>query len=112
MTSFGYAGTMDALRDPKHSLVKYAGATITPEAAVLAGGRLVYRGRIDDRYVELGVERPTPTRHDLADALAAGDAGPPAPPGKTPGARRVPPPFRPLTGPRPPLPPERDPMHG
>src|SRR5258708_18049789 len=78
---------MDALRDPKHSLVKYAGATITPEAAVLAGGRLVYRGRIDDRYVELGVERPTPTRHDLADALAAVIARAPIAQAKTQAVR-------------------------
>jgi hypothetical protein len=77
MTSFAYAGVMDALRDPKRALVKYAGATITPEAAVFAGGRLVYLGRIDDRYVELGVERAAPTRHDLADALAAVVAGTP-----------------------------------
>jgi len=75
MTSFGYAGAMDALRDPKHTLVKYTGATITPEAAVFAGGRLVYLGRIDDRYVELGLERAAPTRRDLADALAAVIAG-------------------------------------
>ena len=75
MTSFGYAGAMDALRDPKHTFVKYTGATITPEAAVFAGGRLVYLGRIDDRYVELGVERAAPTRRDLADALAAVIAG-------------------------------------
>ncbi len=30
---------------------------------------MVYRGRIDDRYVELGKERIKPTRHDLEDAL-------------------------------------------
>ena len=52
-------------------------ATITPEAAVVAGGRVVYRGRIDDRYVDLGVERPSPTQHDLADALTAVLAGKP-----------------------------------
>jgi thiol-disulfide isomerase/thioredoxin len=83
MTSFGYAGTMDALRDPKHTLVKYAGATITPEAVVVASGRIVYRGRIDDRYVDLGLERPAPTRHDLADALAAVIAGTPIAQAKT-----------------------------
>ena len=40
-------------------------------ALVLSHGRIVYRGRIDDRYVDLGLERPAPTKHDLADALAA-----------------------------------------
>jgi hypothetical protein len=77
MSAFSYAGAMQALRDPSFALVKYAGATITPEAAVYAGGRIVYRGRIDDRFVDLGVERPTATSHDLADAIAAVVAGKP-----------------------------------
>jgi ribosomal protein L35AE/L33A len=77
MRAFSYAGAADALRDPDHALVKYVGARVTPEAAVYAGGRIVYRGRIDDRYVELGVERPQATRHDLADAIAAVVAGQP-----------------------------------
>jgi hypothetical protein len=77
MDAYAYAGAMQALRDPKHALVKFAGATITPEAAVYADGRVQYRGRIDDRYVDLGVERPAATRHDLADAIAAVLAGRP-----------------------------------
>jgi len=61
-----------AQRDPDHALVKLAGATITPEAAVFdANGRLVYLGRIDDRFVELGRERPAATEHDLRNALTA-----------------------------------------
>jgi ribosomal protein L35AE/L33A len=75
MRAFSYAGATDAVRDPNHALVKYVGATVTPEAAVYAGGRIVYRGRIDDRYVDLGVERPQPTRRDLAEAVAAVVAG-------------------------------------
>jgi hypothetical protein len=75
MTAFSYAGAMEALRDPAHALVKFTKATVTPEAVVVAGGRVVYRGRIDDRYVELGLERPAATQHDLADALAAVVAG-------------------------------------
>ncbi len=75
MITFSYAGAMEALRDPAHALVKFTKATVTPEAVVVAGGRVVYRGRIDDRYVELGVERPAPTQHDLADALSAVLAG-------------------------------------
>src|SRR5262249_54873886 len=60
------------LIDRAHELVKHTGATITPEAAVLtAGGRLAYRGRIDDRQVALGQRRPRPTRQDLRDALEA-----------------------------------------
>jgi len=71
MKAFGYAGVSEALRDPKHTLVKHTGVTVTPETAVYAGGRIVYHGRIDDRYVDLGLERPAATVHDLADVLAA-----------------------------------------
>src|SRR5262245_17210656 len=77
MKAFSYEGATDALRDPTLALVKFSGATITPEAAVYAGGRIVYRGRIDDRYVDLGLERPAATKHDLADAVAAVVAGTP-----------------------------------
>jgi hypothetical protein len=73
-----YGYPMRALRDPRHELVKIAGATITPEAAVFdARGRLLYRGRIDDRYVSLGLERPVATRHDLKEALTDIVAGKP-----------------------------------
>jgi hypothetical protein len=71
MTAFGLTGTIEALRDPRHALVKRVHASVTPEAAVVVEGVVKYRGRIDDRYVELGVERPAPTTHDLADALEA-----------------------------------------
>ncbi len=70
---FGYA--LESFRDIKHELVKRTGVTVTPEVAVMAGERLVYRGRIDDRYVELGRDRVKPTRHDLQDALDALIAG-------------------------------------
>jgi hypothetical protein len=75
LVSFGYP--MRALRDPAHALAKVVHATITPEAVVVTGERIVYRGRIDDRYVELGVQRPAPTRRDLEDALTAVLAGKP-----------------------------------
>jgi hypothetical protein len=77
MSAFAYAGSTQAFRDPEHALVTVASATMTPEAAVFAGGRLVYHGRIDDRYVDLGLERPSPTTHDLADALTAVLSGKP-----------------------------------
>jgi hypothetical protein len=74
-----YSYPMRALRDPRHDLVKAAGATITPEAAVFdRQGALVYRGRIDDRYVSLGLERPVATRKDLDEALTDLLAGKPA----------------------------------
>lgn len=66
---FGY-NPLQVLRDPAHSLVKRAGATVTPEAAVFAaGGRLIYRGRIDDRFPELGVARPFAHAKDLEQVL-------------------------------------------
>ena len=65
-----------ALRDPKHELVKLTNVQVTPEVAVFDRSHaLVYHGRIDDRYVSLGVERPSPTRSDLAEALTATLAG-------------------------------------
>jgi hypothetical protein len=83
MAAFSYKGTTEALRDPNHSLVNFVGATITPEAAVVGGGHVLYRGRIDDRFVDLGLERPAPTRHDLADAISAILAGKPVVPAST-----------------------------
>ena len=67
-----YEYRLSALRDPEHKLVKMTGAQVTPEAAVfLPGGRMVYRGRIDDRYVALGKARPAPTTRDLEQVLEA-----------------------------------------
>jgi hypothetical protein len=72
--AFEYA--VHALRDPRHELVRLARASVTPEAAVYdRGGTLVYHGRIDNRYVSLGVERPAATEHDLEDVLTAVAAG-------------------------------------
>jgi hypothetical protein len=60
-----------ALRDPKQELARLVNASITPEAAVFDRQRKrVYLGRLDDRYVSLGVQRPAATRHDLEEALA------------------------------------------
>jgi len=75
-----YRYSIDALRDPEHSLVKRTGARVTPEAVVFDRNReIVYRGRIDDRYVDLGQMRPAPTRKDLEEALAAVLDGKPVP---------------------------------
>ena len=71
-----------ALRDPEFELADRAGVTVTPEAAVfLADGRLVYRGRIDDRAVRLGIWRAVPHARDLAgvlDRVARGERVPPS----------------------------------
>jgi len=77
----------DVLRDPRHELVRLAAATVTPEAAVFvadpAGPRLVYRGRIDDRAVDIGRTRPQPRTRDLADVLEALSTGHALPPRTT-----------------------------
>ncbi|MCX7701911.1 MAG: hypothetical protein N2039_13615 [Gemmataceae bacterium] len=58
--------------DPEMSLARWVGATIRPEAAVLTPkGQLLYRGRINDLYAEVGKKRPRPTTHDLKDAIQA-----------------------------------------
>lgn len=67
-----------ALRDPRHELVRITKVSVTPEVAVFDSRQaLAYHGRIDDRYVSLGVERPAPTRQDLFEALSATLAGQP-----------------------------------
>ena len=72
-----FAYPMSALRDPRGELVALTGATVTPEAAVFHKRTLVYRGRIDDRFVAFGVERPAATERDLENALNAILAGRP-----------------------------------
>lgn len=64
-----------AIADARFAYVDRAGATITPEVAVFARGKLVYRGRIDDRHASLVRARPEPTRSDLEDVLDAVASG-------------------------------------
>lgn len=73
-----YRYPLPALRDPRLTLVDLTGVTITPEVAVLVPGlELVYRGRIDDRYVDFGNTRARATQHDLRQALDAVLSGEP-----------------------------------
>jgi len=85
VAEYGYPSA--ALRDPGHSLVAVAGATVTPEAAVFvptgSGPRLAYRGRIDDRHSDLGVSRREASSRDLEGALEAILAGRPVRPAAT-----------------------------
>jgi AhpC/TSA family len=66
-----YEYKLEALRDPLHNLVKTTGVKVTPEAAVFVSGKLVYRGRIDNRVVAFGNLRPAPTIRDLQQVLVA-----------------------------------------
>ena len=66
------------LLDPRQQLVQLAGATITPQAAILTpDGRVLYLGRIDNRVVDFGKQRQQATEADLRDALDAVLAGKP-----------------------------------
>jgi hypothetical protein len=65
-----YGYRCEALLDRRNVLARRAGATVTPEAAVfLPDGRQVYRGRINDLYVDYGKARFAPTTNDLRDML-------------------------------------------
>ena len=74
-----YGQGVPALLDPGQALARLAGARMTPEAAVFRVGpeglREVYRGRIDDRYLSLGQQRPQATRRELEEAIRAALAG-------------------------------------
>lgn len=75
---FGF--TIQSMRDTSQSLVKRTGVTVTPEVAVVdKSGTVLYRGRIDDRYIDFGRDRPQPTVRDLERSLDAIVAGKPVP---------------------------------
>lgn len=73
-------------RDEGRRLSRAHGATVTPEAVVLAGGERVYRGRIDDRYLAPGRYRLAPTTRELRDAIESALAGRPVPVPAVPAA--------------------------
>jgi peroxiredoxin len=71
-----YSLSFPVLVDPEQVLARQAGITITPEAVVLApDGKVLYRGRIDNRYSREGKRRLEATRHDLDAAVSAVLAG-------------------------------------
>jgi len=73
-----YRYSIPALRDPQHALAKLGHVQITPEVAVFdRNHQLIYDGRIDDRYVDLGRVRAAPTVNNLQDAIRAALAGTP-----------------------------------
>ena len=62
--------SLPALRDVHRDLVKRAHASITPEGAVFdSAGKLIYHGRIDNWYEDFGRSRPSPTTHELENAI-------------------------------------------
>jgi len=64
------------LLDPTQAVTGQTRIKVVPEAVVMsAKGRILYRGRIDDRYNPQGVRREIPMNRDLEDALTAVLAG-------------------------------------
>ena len=67
-----------ALLDPKHTLALATGARSTPEAVILSpSGAVLYRGRVDDRFVDYGKTRFRAEHEDLREALDQALAGQP-----------------------------------
>jgi hypothetical protein len=84
------AASLPQLIAPDPRFLAHAHVHVTPEAAVFHSDAVMteavlWHGRIDDRYLTFGTQRPAATRHDLADALNAALAGrQPAPPAAPP----------------------------
>jgi hypothetical protein len=101
---YGYPFT--AVRDASRALARLTGATVTPEAALVArGGALLYLGQIDDRAADFGKARYQGARRDLEDALDAAISGRPIPCPRTEAVGcsipEPPPPKPPPPGPSP-----------
>jgi len=79
---FRYAYPM--LLDPQQQLIRFTGASVTPQVAILApDGKLLYLGRVDNRVADFGKQRPRATVADLRNALDAVLAGKPVPEART-----------------------------
>jgi hypothetical protein len=74
------AASLPQLIAPDPRLLAHAHVHVTPEAAIFHADAVMtqpvlWHGRIDDRYLTFGTQRPVATRHDLANALDAALAG-------------------------------------
>lgn len=75
-----FATPFAALLDPRQTLARETGARSTPEVVILgADGEQLYRGRVDNRFVDFGKTRFQPTENDLQEALDAILLGKPVP---------------------------------
>lgn len=65
-----YGIPFPALMDSQQILARETGALGTPEAVLLSpAGKVLYRGRIDDRFANYGKTRLHVDQHDLRNAL-------------------------------------------
>jgi hypothetical protein len=89
-SQYPVTASLPQLIAPDPRFLAHAHVHVTPEAAIFRADAVMnqavlWHGRIDDRYLSFGTQRPTATRHDLADALNAALAGrQPAPPAAPP----------------------------
>jgi peroxiredoxin len=71
-----YGFDFPVLLDPTQTLANQTGVTLTPTAVILSpAGELLYRGRIDNRYLDFGKYREAGVKPDLRLALDAVIAG-------------------------------------
>jgi hypothetical protein len=87
-TQYPDAVSLPQLIAPDSRFLAHAHVHVTPEAAIFRADTsgvswmnqpVFWHGRIDNRYLTFGAQRPAATQHDLADALNAALAGrPPA----------------------------------
>ena len=74
VAQYSLPGTV--LRDPRHSSREARARHHRARSRGLrSAGKLLYHGRIDDRWVNPGTARPAARTHDLEDAIAAVLAG-------------------------------------
>jgi hypothetical protein len=78
------AASLPQLIAPDVHFLAHAHVHVTPEAAIFRADApgvswmthpVLWHGRIDNRYLTFGTQRPAATHHDLADALNAALAG-------------------------------------
>jgi peroxiredoxin len=73
-----YGIRFPSLMDSNQILARETGALGTPESVILSpSGKVLYRGRIDDRFAAYGTTRLHIDQHDLRDALEEVLAGKP-----------------------------------
>ena len=72
---YGLSTAAPAIIDRDRTLVRAVGPRVTPEAALYSSTGRVYRGRIDDWYVDVGRSRRQATQHDLRLRIDAALAG-------------------------------------
>jgi peroxiredoxin len=71
-----YGFDFPVLLDPTQTLASRTGVILTPTAVILSpAGELLYRGRIDNRYLDFGKYRASGVKPDLRLALDAVVAG-------------------------------------